>query len=118
MINCPYCKQDAPLVDSKLLYGRSYGFIYWCRPCNAYVGTHKYDNVTPLGTLANAELREYRKKAHLVFDKRWRNGAGRRKLEYKKLADWLGIEVNDCHIGMFDKEKCMEVVKFCKENEQ
>lgn len=63
-LKCPYCGGNSKLIDSKLIYGRSYGMFYACEnypECDAYVGTHK-GTVWPRGTLANEELREYRKK--------------------------------------------------------
>lgn len=57
---CPYCKEQTEYVDSACIYGKSYGMIYLCRKCDAYVGVHKGTNKA-LGRLANKELRqEYR----------------------------------------------------------
>ena len=58
---CNYCGKPAEYVDSTVVYGSSYGMIYYCKPCNAWVGVHKGSGA-PLGTLANAELRAYRRK--------------------------------------------------------
>lgn len=33
---CPYCQSPARLADSAEIYGRSYGPIYLCKPCDAY----------------------------------------------------------------------------------
>jgi hypothetical protein len=112
---CPYCSLTSKLVNSSIIYDKDYGNIYICFPCNAYVGTHKKDKITPLGTLANKELREWRQKAHLYFDKTWKNKPRSRQKEYKKLAKWLGIEKEECHIGMFDIEYCKKVLEYCKE---
>ena len=38
---CPYCGKPTEFVDSSVIYGRSYGMIYLCRDCRAYVGVHK-----------------------------------------------------------------------------
>lgn len=38
---CPYCGKPTEYVDSSVIYGRSYGMIYLCRDCRAYVGVHK-----------------------------------------------------------------------------
>lgn len=74
---CPYCDGMPVYVDSSLVYGRSYGMIYLCHPCNAWVGVHKGTN-KPLGRLANAELREAKKAAHEAFDKIWKSGSSSR----------------------------------------
>lgn len=64
---CPYCGRPTDLVDSEIIYGRSYGMIYLCRPCDAYVGINKVTGLS-LGRLANKELREAKKEAHYWFD--------------------------------------------------
>ena len=48
-VYCDYCGRRAEFVDSKVIYGKSYGMIYLCRCCPgyAYVGVHKG---TDLGT--------------------------------------------------------------------
>jgi hypothetical protein len=56
-VTCPYCGQPAIYVDSAAVYRiGSYGMIYLCRPCQAWVGVHPGTD-QPLGRLANAELR-------------------------------------------------------------
>lgn len=64
---CPYCGKPTEYVDSSVIYGYSYGMIYLCRDCRAYVGVHKGTDLA-LGRLANAELREAKKEAHFYFD--------------------------------------------------
>lgn len=108
---CPYCNRPSQLVDSKVIYGTSYGNIYLCAPCNAYVGTHKGDNRTALGRLANSELRELKKQAHAAFDPLWRNRiVGTRHKAYKWLSQQLGIPREYTHIGMFDVAECQRVI--------
>ena len=34
---------------------------------------------------------------------------------YKWLAEALGIDPADCHIGMFDVDLCQRVIKACNE---
>jgi len=121
-VTCPYCEAAAVLVDSAEVYRRSYGMIWLCRPCKAWVGVHR-DNPyhKPLGRLANAELRDWKKRAHAKFDPLWkgkirRDGCSKSKAReagYKWLANQLEIRYRDCHIGMFDVEKCKKVVELC-----
>lgn len=66
-VHCDYCGRRAEYVDSKVIYGKSYGMIYLCRNCMAYVGVHKGSD-KPLGRLANAQLRHWKKEAHAAFD--------------------------------------------------
>lgn len=113
---CPYCSRPAVRTSSVEVYGVDYGMIYLCRPCHAYVGCHKRSG-KPLGTLANAELREYRKAAHTAFDPLW-NAVGGKFFGYRRDAyEWLAVRmelpVEKCHIGMFDVRQCKQVIEEC-----
>lgn len=114
-MECPYCNKTAKLVDSEYIYGQghNYGKMYVCQDfprCDTYVGCHK-GTISALGRLANKELREWKKKAHAVFDASWKSKKMRRASAYKKLADKLGIKAVDCHIGLFDVEMCKKVLE-------
>jgi len=113
---CPYCQADAEYLDSSEVYGagHSYGMLYLCRPCDAYVGVHKGTD-RPLGTLADYETRWWRKKAHGVFDPIWmRSSNPHRSWVYHWLAVQMGIPDKECHIGMFTVSQCKQVVAICK----
>ena len=129
IVLCPYCGNEAVLTDSAEVYGRSYGPIWICRPCDAYVGVHQRDGLNrPLGRLANKELREWRKKAHAAFDPRWKRRmsnwkgvtkggkkhASPRTKAYRWLSEQLGIPFKECHIGEFDVDLCQKVVEVCR----
>jgi hypothetical protein len=118
---CPYCNIAADLVTANEVYGSTkFGEkkIWRCVPCDARVGCHG-STAVPLGTLANAELREMRMRAHKVFDAHWRlaekrDGCPRwqaRTLAYKWLAKKLGITREACHIAMFDSFTCQKVIE-------
>ena len=110
---CPYCGRAPELADSAEVYhGYSYGPIYICRPCNAYVGCHM-GTVNPKGRLADAELREAKKQAHHAFDRLWKSGRMTRHQAYAWLSDTLGIAREYAHIGMFDVGMCRAVVDVC-----
>ena len=113
-VKCQYCGNAAQLVDSRAVYKKSYGNIWICYPCDAYVGCHK-GTYKPKGSLANIELRKARIRAHDAFDYYWKTGNISRKRAYLWLADRLGIKFNDCHIGMFDIETCDRVVEICRD---
>ena len=117
---CPYCGSNAVLIDSAHVYGgRSYGMIWICEPCDAYVGTHA--NNEPLGSLANAELRKMRTIAHKAFDPLWQTKMKQSKCSkskargdgYKWLAQKLKIDIKNCHIGKFYLNQCKRVVEIC-----
>lgn len=114
---CPYCGQQPKFVDSIEIYGnRSFGKIYLCRSCDAYVGVHK-GTEDPLGRLANKELRELKVKAHYWFDRLWKdpNGPGcTRREAYDWLSQKMGIPLIYTHIGMFDEEQCRQAILVCQ----
>lgn len=137
-LTCPYCNSETDFKDSSVIYGKSYGMVYVCKKfpeCDAYVGVHQ-GTTKPLGRLANAELRKWKKAAHAHFDPLWkwklmerRSGkpgkSGKpggshyrkgyaRQSGYKWLASELGINRDDCHIGMFDVDMCKKVINLCK----
>lgn len=106
---CPYCNQESELTDSAVVYGRSYGMIYLCKPCDAYVGTHKSSN-KPLGRLANARLRRLKMRVHKEFDPIWQRGPMSRKQAYAWLSLALNIHPDDCHVGTFDDKRCEQAL--------
>jgi len=108
-MKCPYCGKYATWVENKAVYGRNYGksyMIWLCKPCDAYVGCHQNSKM-PLGTLANRELREWRKKAHLAIDDYWKGGNYTRNEVYQKLGKHYG---SDIHIGESDIALCKDLV--------
>ena len=110
-VYCDYCGRQAEYVDSKVVYGKSYGMMYLCRNCMAYVGVHKGTD-KPLGRLANAELRYWKKRAHAVFDPLWQRGRfrGHRNAAYGWLAQKMGLPVEQTQIGMFDVAQCRKAI--------
>ena len=113
---CPYCDSIPELADTAEIYnGVSFGRMYICRKCGAYVSCH-FGTDTPKGRLANAELRQLRIEAHEVFDAIY-------KLKYKRgryqAYYWLSKELQRpfdyTHIGMMDEETCRKVIRICKE---
>jgi len=114
-VTCPYCGNPAVFTNTTEIYGKNYGKIYLCRPCDAYVGVHA-GSTRPKGSLANAELRKWRMKAHEAFDGIWLRGEPfNRNGAYQWLADTLQIARDECHIGMFGVEECKRVVSAVRE---
>jgi zinc-finger-containing domain len=111
---CPYCGVDAKLITGDVIYRSRPDLsdlrFYFCKPCDAYVGTHK-GTLNPLGRMANAELRKARMAAHAKFDPLWKSGGMKRNEAYKKLSDLLGIHVSQCHIAMFELDMCKRVLE-------
>lgn len=110
---CNYCNKIANFTDSSIVYGKSYGMIYYCSDCKAWVGVHKGTD-KPLGILANAELREWKKLAHFWFDNLWKSGKMNRSMAYKWLSEQMHKPPSETHIGMFEVEDCKRVVSIVK----
>lgn len=107
---CPFCNKEAPWVENKTIYGKNYGksyMVYYCKPCDAYVGCHN-NTKEALGTMANKETREWRKKVHAHIDPLWKTGKMSRKDMYQKLKDFFGFEF---HVGESDIETCKKVLE-------
>lgn len=111
---CPYCSRSTVFTDSAVVYGRSYGMIYWCKPCGAYVGVHKGTS-NALGRLANKELREFKKQAHAAFDPIWQEKFMTRMVAYNWLSRRLNIPSEFTHIGMFSEDTCKKVIEISTE---
>lgn len=116
-IICPYCVSKAKLVTGLEVYPRIRSshskWYYKCPNCDAYVGCHPKTQM-PLGTLADAELRTLRSKVHKKFDPIWKAKKVSRRQAYQKLARALNLDLNKCHIGMFNIEQCNEALEFLK----
>ena len=115
-MKCQYCQEEAIWCENKTVYGKNYGrsYMMWlCKPCDAYVGCH-HNTERPLGTLANRELRELRKKCHKLFDEFWHDKESR-TAAYMWLQDKMGLHRTQAHIGKFDKEKCLKLITIIKE---
>lgn len=118
---CSYCSQSTDYIDSIEIYGKSYGMVYLCRPCDAFVGVHKGTDKAK-GSVANYELREVRKQAHRYFDQLWKRKMFKENLTqkyarnkaYKWLAETMEIDRKCCHIGMMDLSQCKQVIEICK----
>lgn len=120
MSRCPYCGAEVVLKDATFIYhnnkkAKNWGKVWVCSNypnCNSYVGCHKGTDI-PLGRLANERLRCLKSEAHKQFDPIWKSGLMSRKDAYKWLADMLKIDLDDCHIGMFDIKMCQKVIHLC-----
>jgi hypothetical protein len=116
---CPYCGQNTAYVDSSIVYQKSFGKIYYCRDCRAWVGVHKGTDKA-LGSLANHELRKWRKKAHDLFDGLWKKKMSTgysvkvaRSTAYLWLSGHMKTDFERTHIAMFDVDQCKKVVELC-----
>lgn len=109
-VKCPCCGKNAIFVDSSVVYRRSYGMMWLCSDCNAYVGVHNGTD-KPLGTLANKPLREARVKAHTAFDLLWKSGKIKRSSAYEWMMETMRLNSANAHIGSFTVEQCEKLVE-------
>lgn len=113
-VTCPYCGGRAALLDGSDIYPHRGDLVkrkfYACRPCHAWVGCHP-GTTKPLGRLADQHLRKAKQAVHALLDPEWQTVAPQyrgkaRRDAYARLASDLGIAASECHVGMFDLERC------------
>lgn len=110
---CPYCAQAARLYHpgaEGYPYPADWGPAWKCAACDAYIRCYA-GTVTPLGTLADAETRHWRARAHAALDPLWQGGGESRSAVYRWLADALGVTEPDAHIGRLDPAGCRAVIR-------
>ena len=118
-IKCPYCNSPAVLRPASAVFGRNVkskgSYLYVCShwpKCDAYVSAHK-NNLRPMGTLANGELRHKRIIAHRALE------AYRTKTRMSKWGIYLWmqgklrLDARHTHIAMFTEEQCDQLIKEC-----
>lgn len=115
--HCRYCGPDTrvELVSNSEIYGREYGdwpYAYKCEHCDSYIGVHPNTDI-PLGLLADADLRNARKKYKPLFMDLQKKRRWSRKEAYHWLAAKMGIPVSHCHWGWFEKNQCEEAGEIC-----
>lgn len=118
---CPYCGAQAILRPASWVHGKSEQsqgkHLYVCRnwpKCDSYVAVHEGD-LTPMGTLANTELRHKRILAHKALAKYQKVTGMDRWATYIWLEGKLGLDQRSTHIGLFSEETCNEVIVLCKD---
>lgn len=117
---CPVHGVKAVLVPASVVYGRDIKgarSVWICQDtnCDARVGCH--DDGRPLGTMAGAELRRWRERAHAAFDPLWKGGTRQaRGAMYRRLAEALGLE--RAHIGEFTVEQCQKAIRWSEQRHE
>ena len=112
---CPYCGCTVTLRSADGIYrDNSKGvMLYVCSgypKCDAYVRVHEGTSI-PVGTLANAELRALRKKAHDAFNRLYYSGYMSRDSAYAWLASILQAPRSQAHIGHLGEYYCRQVIE-------
>jgi hypothetical protein len=117
---CHICKskKSVILTDSSIVYGSSYGLIYYCTNCKAYVGVHEEKNNphgeenAPKGYLADRQMRQLRKLAHQYFDPLWQDTKLSRRGAYKVLQRATGVPEERAHIAMLTKKELNKLIQY------
>jgi hypothetical protein len=119
---CPYCNKPTNYVDSKEVYhDKSYGMIYLCKPCNAYIGVTPGTN-NAIGRLANKELRELKKMLHgllqiLITHKASQTNMRKEEageLAYKWVAKQLNLPNGFAKLSYLNESQCEQLINICK----
>ena len=111
-IECPDCGDRLILKNSK--YGKFYGCVNY-PSCKGKHSAHQ-NSGKPMGTPADAETREWRKKAHKAFDKIWNLYGYSRKEAYGLLQSIMKMTAREAHISRFTKEDCQKLLKLLEED--
>lgn len=116
---CNLCGGRVEYITNDRIYGRKYGsgFAYRCTKCGAYTGTHYPWPRQALGILADAEMRSLKMQCHAIFDPIWKakQRAHARSKLYARLAVPMGVKVEDCHFGHFDKPQLKKALAILKD---
>lgn len=113
---CPVCNVLAEFVNDKTLYGRDFGgrMFYHCPQCDSRVGTYEGTPI-PLGSLAGPLTVELRRRCHQAFDTLWKHGMMSRDEAYLWLANAMGLPLYAAHIGKFNNEQCIKLLRLLRE---
>lgn len=122
---CNICGGKVIYTTNARIYGKEYGSgkMYYCTKCHAHVGTHKPRPKEALGLLADAEMRKLKEECHELFDKKWKDKStskqrhNARYWAYVDLANKMGISVEECHFGWFDKEELLKALSILRSEE-
>lgn len=122
LLDCPECGGHMVLRKSQKYPHPFYG----CSKFPFCLATHgAHPDGSPLGVPADKETKQWRIKAHAALDPLWgrdnpqfdrQEAKYRRKIAYNWLAAQLAIRDvhRDCHIAMFDSERCQAVIAACE----
>ena len=107
-IYCCECKKyiESKLVTGDIIYPHRKDLykkkLHMCPICGNYVGCHPNTN-TPLGSIPNAIIRQYRMNVHNILDPLWKNGLINRSKLYKQLSKILGYTYHTGNINSYEE---------------
>jgi ssDNA-binding Zn-finger/Zn-ribbon topoisomerase 1 len=113
-LRCPYCGGSVVLRSADGIYkdNSSGTMLFVCShypACDAYVRV-KPGTTTPVGSLADGNLRALRLEAHRHFDLLHQTGLMTREEAYLWLAATLQSPLSKAHIGFLGEYYCRQVI--------
>ena len=113
-LKCPDCNSEMVLKQTKKFTYKdgSPRKFYSCvrfPECNGIISCHQ--DGKPYGTPVTKKTRQLRIQAHTAFDSLWKQAGMERRDAYKWLSQKMGIKASQCHIGMFDEFRCLQVIE-------
>jgi hypothetical protein len=115
---CPYCGSSITLRSAEGIYRENSAgkklFVCSRYPeCDAYVRVIPGTS-TPIGSMANGDLRALRREAHRHFDMLHQTGLMSRSEAYNWLAAMLQSPMSQAHIGYLGEYYCRQVIEESK----
>ena len=115
---CPYCGSTVTLRSADGIYrdNSAEAKLYVCSKypeCDAYVRVIPGTS-TPVGSMANGDLRALRREAHRHFDLLHQSGLMTRREAYMWLAGMLQAPLSKSHIGYLGEHYCNQVIEESK----
>lgn len=120
---CPYCNCHSILRPAVYIYPTRPDIdktMWVCKnypDCDAYVGTHAFGawQNFPLGRLADRELRDLKKKCHILLDHKWKAHKVPRTDMYLWVQRIMGLSEPQAHIGELDSNQCYKLMEALNE---
>ena len=118
LTRCPYCGAPMEIRKGSEIYNNpkcTERLLVCSRypKCDTYTRLQEGTNI-PLGIPADGELRKLRSQAHKSFDSVWKQGYMSRTDAYRWMADYLGLRMQDAHIGRFGVYQCKKIIEKCE----
>lgn len=118
-MRCPYCSSPVVLRSADGIYreNTSGTKLYVCSRypvCDAYVRVQEGTSNTPIGSMANGELRALRREAHRHFDRIHLSGLMSKQEAYAWLSGVLAAPMAYAHIGQLGDHYCKVVIEESK----
>lgn len=112
IVLCPYCNRKARLITGKQLYRsikRIKHYRFWrCDSCDAHAKCSR--DGKPIGSLANAELRQLRRKAHDLMEWIVASGTMDESELHKMLCQSVGRKSKRVMLVHYSKDDCQAIV--------